>query len=579
MITGSQYIKDFTAHITQDPFDQSNWIHVLHPMPVGDFENLTGAGNGARPNGLVEAIMRLDVIANASIIKSKISITANIAVGSGDILGPSIVAFDLDENDDPVETGDCYFLHCNGSSGILRKRIASAVSTITTNIGNNITLSVTPGVIYELHYQPSTGLLSVVQNDAVLATATDTTLQNAYLSPGQYGNPTNNNGRRIGLFGADFSDVATPTIDSYPTEIRSGQTGITYATSNIVSVTAISVGTLAATSISDTTGDGTHALPGLVDETVHELFGTKTVSFNAGAATVARNFLPPTGYDFVTLAEGFNDTETGAVFEFDPPAVAGDQIVKPVELGIDEQANYLGDDGAYLCWHIQASTKIARSYTTTLGDPEEDAPPVMPADTSVNIPENSTAVGTYAAVSGTGPITYSLGGPDAALYSINSTTALVTRNVGADYEAGVNTNTITIIGTNAIDSDSMTLTINITNAIESPVMPPNATYIVLVGQTAVGNPGAVSTEGVTTYTKSGAHASLVNVNADTGAFTFVSPAVEGTYTVINTATNSVGSSSQAVTIQVIPVPLDTDDENFFITAKKISTQKLTARFF
>lgn len=362
-------------------------------------------------------------------------------------------------------------------------------------------------------------------------------------------------GTRFGFSGTTTSGAA---IDTYPSSVRSGQAGIAYTTSGIASVTAITVGSLAATSISDTAGDGTHSLPTLVDETVHELFGTKTISFNAGAATVSREFLPPTGNDFVVLSGTIN-TATGAVgADFSPAVVVGDQIVKPVELDIDEQGNILGDDGVYTIWHMQASTKIARSYKLTLGDLEEDAPPVMPADTSVNIPENSTAVGTYAAVSGTSPITYSLGGPDAALYSINSTTALVTRNVGKDYEAGVNTNTITVIGTNAIDSDSMTLTINITNVIESPVMPGDRTYKVYIGNTIVGNGGAESGDEVI-YSKSGDDHALFNINSATGGLSFISPPeIGGTYSVTITATNSVGTSSQVLTIIVVEKQNSTD---------------------
>lgn len=358
----------------------------------------------------------------------------------------------------------------------------------------------------------------------------------------------------------------SPVIDSYPAQIRSGQTGIAYTTSNISSVTSIAVGSLAATSISDTTGDGTHALPGLVDETVHELFGTKTVSFNAGAATVSREFLPPTGNDFVTLSGTIN-TGTGAVgADFSPAVVVDDQIVKPVELDIDEQGNILGDDGVYLLWHIQASTKIARSYTLTLGDLEEDAPPVMPADTSVNIPENSTAVGTYAAVSGTGPITYSLSGSDAALFSINSSTGVVAFLSAPNFESGNNTRNITVTATNAHGSDSQNITVNVTNIVESPVMPADRNYRVSEGNTNVGNGGAEFADGTINYSKSGDDHALFNINSTTGGLSFISPAEIGEYSVTVTATNSSGSDSQLLTISV--------------TAKTVSNDKFfKANFF
>jgi hypothetical protein len=159
-------------------------------------------------------------------------------------------------------------------------------------------------------------------------------------------------------------------INTYPATVRSGSTGNAYTTTGLTSVTAISIGTLAATSISDTTGDGTHSVPSLVDGVAHELYGTKTVTITGtgGAPTTTTNFQPATGNEFVTLSGTLNTSNTGGLYNFSPAAVVTDQIVFPdtANFNYDAQGNITGEAGTYNCWHIQASTKIARSYSVTL---------------------------------------------------------------------------------------------------------------------------------------------------------------------------------------------------------------------
>lgn len=204
-IAGSGYEIDFTAAPTEDPFVDAAWFDDTNSM-----ENLTGAGNGLRPNGFALSVIRMTAAATASVIKSKIAITTNIAVGSGDLLGAAIVS---------ALTGNMYFIHANGTSGIIRKRILGVISSI----GSGFTLDVTPGTIYELWYEPTTGGISLVQNDVVIQTRTDTDLQAAGIAGdlhcGIYGDPQNNNGRRIGSFGADYQDSAV-TIDDIDSPIR-----------------------------------------------------------------------------------------------------------------------------------------------------------------------------------------------------------------------------------------------------------------------------------------------------------------------------------------------------------------------
>lgn len=183
---------------------------------------------------------------------------------------------------------------------------------------------------------------------------------------------TANTARAIPLRGG-YSLAASSSVDSYPATVRSGQTGIAYSTTGLSSVSGITVGSLAATSLSDTAGDGTHAIPGLVDGVAHQLYGTKTVTVTGtgGAPTTTTEFLPPVGWDFEPLAGTLNTSETGVLHNFSPAAVVTDQIVFETANGaVDAQGNFIGTPGPpQTMWHIQASTGIARSYLVITSTP------------------------------------------------------------------------------------------------------------------------------------------------------------------------------------------------------------------
>lgn len=260
-----------------------------------------------------------------------------------------------------------YTLRSNGVNLQIYRRDTG--SGLGSGVGANVVVTAANGTEYALEYTKSTGLLEVFEDGVSIFTRTDTTYEDSTLIGGLYGSFQDSQSRRIGEVGITGL-IANPVITDYPAIIRSGSADNEYATSLLGDVSGITIGTLAAIDIDDTDGVGFHGMPALTDETVHELYGTRTVTITGenGAPTTTTNFLPPDGMDYVVLGDDINDTETGAVFEFDPPAAEFDQIVKPVELGIDESGNILGDTGVYVCWHLQFATKIARSYLIILGD-------------------------------------------------------------------------------------------------------------------------------------------------------------------------------------------------------------------
>lgn len=242
-------------------------------------------------------------------------------------------------------------------------------------IGDGVTLSLSHNALdvisLQYSYSGGTATLTAKQNGSTvgLSVVDSTSPYNGNLEPCWFFNFDNSNAggfRSIAIDGI----AASVTIDTYPATVRSGSTGNAYTTTGLSSVSGITIGSLAATSISDTSGDGTHSVPSLVDEVAHELYGTKTVTVTGtgGSPTTTTSFQPATGNTFVTLSGTLNTTETGGLYNLSPAAVVTDQIVFPsTGLTYDAQGNVSGEAGVYNCWHIQASTKIARSFTVTLG--------------------------------------------------------------------------------------------------------------------------------------------------------------------------------------------------------------------
>lgn len=202
-------------------------------------------------------------------------------------------------------------------------------------------------------------------------------------------------------------------------------------------------------------------------------------------------------------------------------------------------AHYVQDDAATNTSNVVSST----SFTT-------GAIPVMPADTSVNVAENSTTVGTFTASSGAATITYTLSGTDAAYFSINSSTAAVTFDSAPDYETDPQSYSITVTATNSGGSDSQNITVNVTNVVETPVL---ATTLALSGtvDSAFSRTLSIqSGDAATSWTITGGAGSASYSINTSGLLSRTTPNNTAESEVVTvTATNSAGTSgTQTVTI-------------------------------
>ena len=164
--------------------------------------------------------------------------------------------------------------------------------------------------------------------------------------------------------------------------------------------------------------------------------------------------------------------------------------------------------------------------------PDNNAP-AMPADTAINVTENTASVGTFSGADPDGDtLTYSLSGTDAALFSINSSTGEVTFLAAPDFESPGDadsdndyeiTVTATDDGTGTL-SDSQNVTVSVTDVNEAPTMPADIGVNVVEKTTTV---GTFATSGpdpdgdILTYSLSGADAAMFSINSSTGEVTFL----------------------------------------------------------
>ena len=101
--------------------------------------------------------------------------------------------------------------------------------------------------------------------------------------------------------------------------------------------------------------------------------------------------------------------------------------------------------------------------------------PVMPSDADISVNEEQSAVGTFAAISGTEPIVYDLLGVDAALFSINSSTGAVIFSSSPDFENPVdigedNVFNIGVRATNALGNAIQSVAITLLNVVEDTMV-------------------------------------------------------------------------------------------------------------
>ena len=205
--------------------------------------------------------------------------------------------------------------------------------------------------------------------------------------------------------------------------------------------------------------------------------------------------------------------------------------------------------------------------TVTVTVEDVDGAPVFSSGATASVAENQTAAYTAAAADDEGTVlTYSLSGADAALFSIDAGTGVVTFNAAPDYEnpadaGGDNVYDIVVSASDGTNSTDQAVAITVTDLNDNlPVFTSASSFTVAENQTSAFTAVATDADAGTTitYSLSGADAAAFKIDAATGVVTFVTaPDYEApggqSFDIVVTASDGVNSTDQPVTISVTDV--------------------------
>jgi hypothetical protein len=199
-----------------------------------------------------------------------------------------------------------------------------------------------------------------------------------------------------------------------------------------------------------------------------------------------------------------------------------------------------------------------RSLAITVNIEDIEEAPVFKSSSSFNAAENQTSVGTVVATDGDGDgLSYTINGNDSALFSIGSSSGVLTFQSAPDYETQ-NYYSLTAQVCDDVSPyrcASQNITVNVTDVYENiaPTISSSATFSAAENQTAIGSVSASDADGDSlTYSISG---SEINISSS-GVLTFASAPdyeTKSSYSATVTVSDGTALVTQAITVNVTNV--------------------------
>ena len=229
-----------------------------------------------------------------------------------------------------------------------------------------------------------------------------------------------------------------------------------------------------------------------------------------------------------------------------------------------------GDAGADNVYDIEVTASDGTNTTTqavaiTVTDVNDNAP-VFTSAASASAAENQTAAYTATATDPNGDtVTYSIGGADAALFTIDPNTGVVAFINAPDFETPGDANAdnvydIEVTAFDGVNSTVQAVAITVTDVAETPVFTSAASASAAENQTAAYTAAATDPNGDTvTYSIGGTDAALFNIDPNTGVVTFINAPnfevpgdadADNVYDIEVIASDGTNSATQAVAITV-----------------------------
>ncbi|WP_230182820.1 DUF4347 domain-containing protein, partial [Aquabacterium sp. CECT 9606] len=246
------------------------------------------------------------------------------------------------------------------------------------------------------------------------------------------------------------------------------------------------------------------------------------------------------------LQDGFGTAIALRVFSQTGVEIGAERLVNTTQSG-DQNAPSVSWNGAYLVvsWSGNGTGDSAGVFVQRYSS---NSPPVITSNgggtaASVNVAENSTAVTTVTATDADGQtLTYSIsGGADAARFTINSSTGVLTFVVAPDYEAPNDSGTnnvydVVVSVSDGLDTDTQAIAVTVTAVNEAP--------------SATITPTSYSATEQVSLTLHGTGLSMADVDAGSGTVQATVSVTSGTLTATagTTGVTVGGSGTNTVTL-------------------------------
>lgn len=223
------------------------------------------------------------------------------------------------------------------------------------------------------------------------------------------------------------------------------------------------------------------------------------------------------------------------------------------------------------------------------GSSSDKTPPVITSSSAVDVPENTTAVVTLEATDDSTPVTFSISGTDAGLFTLDG--AMLTFTAAPDYEAPGdfdenNDYDLIVTATDAAsNSATQALTVTVTNEVDKPTIATFNTTITdgtaigtTIGTITIGDQSDAAITAITLSDGATGGSADFNVSFDGNITVFKAPdyAIQSTYDLTAVATSIYGDSDPVpVRITVVPginkvIASDPEADDNFGTAVAMS---------
>lgn len=242
-----------------------------------------------------------------------------------------------------------------GKTGEVTPANGAITGTLTTPI------PIVTGNTYKLGVYCKSGYARYLSNGTSPAKVYDGA---SYSSPASTITPVDDGGVNQMQFWGSGTLSSAQSIDTVTTPLLLGSSGNSITTTNLGTLTSLTIGGKAVSSLSAPSGDGTFSIPSWIDGVQGFLLGSGqaiVAGDGTNTATSTATINPQSGYTLVTLTS----VNTASSYLGNQVSLSvGDQIIFPTAASLGATTNYIDVDGGIYTDYAGAQTLYKRNTTT-----------------------------------------------------------------------------------------------------------------------------------------------------------------------------------------------------------------------